>query len=185
MIEGKIREAASILIVGNLVLERRWNMNQKIFKYRLLIFVAALLILLAGQAYPVGAAATPIRVPADAEWVNTGIGLESGQTVYLTAEGLTITAPIKWYFASRSGPAGQDWGLGCGQYEGATQPCALDDAPYGALVGKVGPDGQPFLIGGASSFTAPSSGDLYLSVNDNLGFYNDNLGGFTVILAGK
>jgi hypothetical protein len=160
-------------------------MNRRIFNYRLLTFAAVLLILLAGQVYPAGAAVTPIRVPADVEWVSTGISLESGQTVYLSAEGLTITAPIKWYFGSHSGPAGQEWGLGCGQYEGATQPCALDDAPYGALVGRVSPDGEPFLIGGASKFTAPSSGPLYLAVNDNLGFYNDNLGGFTVILAGK
>ena len=160
-------------------------MNQRICKYRLLIFAAALMILLAGQVYPAGAAVTPIRVPANVEWVSTGIWLESGQTVYLSAEGLAITGSIRWFFASRSGPAGQVWGLGCGQYEAAPPPCALDDAPYGALIGRVGPDGEPFLIGGASSFVAPVSGYLYLVVNDNLGFYNDNLSGFTVILAGK
>lgn len=160
-------------------------MNQRIRKYRLLVFVAAVMILLAGQVYPVSAAATPIRVPANVEWVSTGIWLESGQTVYLSAQGLAITGPINQYFGSRSGPAGQIWNLGCGQYEGAPPPCALNDAPYGALVGRVGPDGQPFLIGDASAFISPASGNLYMAVNDNLSFYNDNLSGFTVILAGK
>jgi hypothetical protein len=61
----------------------------------------------------------------------------------------------------------------------------LDDAPYGALIGRVGPAGQPFLIGDASSFTSPASDNLYLAVNDNLRFYNDNLSGFTVIFAGN
>jgi hypothetical protein len=160
-------------------------MNQRIRKYRLLVFVAAVMILLAGQVYPVSAAVTPIRVPADVEWVSTGMGLNLGQTVHLSAQGLAITGPINQYFGSRSGPAGQTWNLGCGQYEGAPPPCALNDAPYGALVGKVGPDGQPFLIGDASEFISPASGKLYLAVNDNLTFYNDNLSGFTVLFAGN
>jgi hypothetical protein len=160
-------------------------MNQRIRKYRMLLFLAALMILLAGQAYPVSAAATPIRVPANVVWVSTGIWLEAGQTVNLSAEGLAITGPINQYFGSRSGPAGQTWNLGCGQYNGAPPPCALDDAPYGALVGRIGLGGDPFLIGGDSSFMSPASGKLYLTVNDNLAFYNDNLSGFTVILAGK
>lgn len=160
-------------------------MNQGIRKYRLLLFVAALMILLAGQAYSVSAAATPIRVPANVEWVSTGIWLEAGQTVYLSAQGLAITGPINQYFGSRSGPAGQTWNLGCGQYVGAPPPCALNGAPYGALVGRVGPDGKPFLIGGDPSFISPASENLYLAVNDNLTFYSDNLSGFTVILAGK
>ena len=45
--------------------------------------------------------------------------------------------------------------------------------------------GEPFLIGVASSFSPPASGWLYLTVNDNLGFYLDNLAGFTVLFSGK
>ncbi len=67
-------------------------------------------------------------------------------------------------------------------YDGAPPPCALDDAPYGALVGKVGVDGQAFLIGDAQHFQAPAAGDLFLAVNDNLMYYEDNRGGFTIIL---
>jgi len=161
-------------------------MNQKgrkrgvtLFKaFAALVMVATLLGVSASSVY---AATEPVRVPAGVEWVSTGMFIEEGQTIYLFTQGLAITATPNIYKGSKSGPEGQVWGLGCGQYDGAPPPCALDDAPYGALVGKVGPFGQPFLIGRASSFIAPASGNLYLVVNDNLGFYSDNLGGFTVL----
>ena len=133
----------------------------------------------------VEAATRPVRVPAGVEWVSTGITVTEGQEVGLDTQGVAITGPLAWYPGAISGPDGQVWNLGCGQYEGAPPPCALDDAPYGALVGRVGSDGLPFLIGGASSFTPPVSGPLYLTVNDNLGFYWDNLAGFTVLFTGK
>ncbi|HET7088844.1 MAG TPA: hypothetical protein VFL17_09355, partial [Anaerolineae bacterium] len=143
-----------------------------------------------GAAYAQGlapwqAVAAPVRIPADVEWVSTGISVEAGQTVYLRTRGVAITAPLATYPAALSGPDGQVWNLGCGQYEGAPPPCAMDDAYYGALVGRVGPSGDPFLIGGASSFTSPADGFLYLTVNDNLGFYSDNLAGFTVLFTGE
>jgi len=141
--------------------------------------------LLGLPSFHVYAAVEPVRVPANVEWVSTGIYVEEGQTIFLVTHGTAITGPInQWGIGSKSGPDGQVWNLGCGQYEGAPPPCALDDAPYGALVGRVGPYGEPFLIGGSTSFTAPASGNLYLVVNDNLGFYYDNLSGFTVLING-
>lgn len=131
------------------------------------------------------AAPTPVRVPAGAAWVNTGVLVERGQAVHLVALGVAITAPLAWFPGARSGPDGQTWNLGCGEYEGAPPPCALDGAAYGALVGRVGASGNPFLIGGASSFIPPASGDLYLIVNDNLESYWDNLAGFTVLFRDK
>jgi hypothetical protein len=133
----------------------------------------------------VQAATSPVRVPAGVEWVNTGIIVAEDQEVYLDTKGVAITAPLAWFPAAISGPDGQVWNLGCGEYEGAPPPCALDDAPYGALVGRVDPSGEPFLIGDASSFTSPATGTLYLTANDNLGSYWDNLAGFTVLFASK
>lgn len=161
-------------------------MNQKGRKVGLSIFqmLTALILvatLLGTSSSPVSAATEPIRVPADVEWVSTGIFMEEGQTVSLFTQGLVITGTPNIYKGSKSGPNGQVWNLGCGQYEGAPPPCALDNAPYGALVGRVGPFGEPFLIGGAPTFVSPASGNLYLAVNDNLGFYSDNLSGFTVL----
>ncbi|HEX6033801.1 MAG TPA: hypothetical protein VFY83_05170 [Anaerolineales bacterium] len=161
-------------------------MKQKGSKRRLTIFAAVtalmvVLALLGGQSYHVYAATTPIRIPANVEWVSTGIWVEEGQTISLSTRGKAITGPLNIYPGAKSGPDGQIWNLGCGQYEVAPPPCALDDAPYGALVGRVGPSSDPFLIGGSSSFISPASGYLYLAVNDNLGFYSDNLSGFTVL----
>ena len=156
--------------------------------YRAVRLIAVLAIVAGGitvAAPRVLAATRPVHVAADAEWVNSGILVEEGETAYLETQSVAITAPLKWYPGAISGPDGQVWNLGCGEYEGAPPPCALNGAPYGALVGRIGPAGESFLIGGASSFTSPESGLLYLSVNDNLGFYLDNLAGFTVLFAGE
>jgi hypothetical protein len=123
-------------------------------------------------------AAVNFRLQADAGWVDSGFVLESGQQVTITAYGQAITAPINFFGpASVSGPDGQSHI--CPNYDGAP-PCAMDDAPYGALVGKIGSDGTPFLIGSSSTFTADSSGSLYLAVNDLLPYYADNYGNYMV-----
>jgi hypothetical protein len=156
--------------------------------YRVVGLLAVLAIVVGGTiatAPRALAATSPVRVPAGVEWVDTGITVVEGQEVYLETLGVAITAPLAWYPGAKSGPDGQVWNLGCGQYDGAPPPCALDDAPYGALVGKVGLFGESFLIGGESSFIPTASGTLYLTVNDNLGSYWDNLAGFTVLFAGK
>src|SRR5512134_1709116 len=107
-------------------------MNQKQNKRRLTIFAMVTVLmmvfaLLGAESYPVYAATTPVRVPADVEWVSTGIFVEEGQTISLVTRGKAITGPINIYPGARSGPGGQTWNLGCGQYEGAPPPCALDD----------------------------------------------------------
>lgn len=148
----------------------------------MILAALAAFALLAAAFSPALAATQPIRVAADAGWVETPISVEAGDSVTIKTEGIAITAPIRWYsIDSLSGPAGQTWNLGCGEYEGAPEPCALDDARYGALVGKVGENGSPFLIGDSTSFEAPADGFLWLAVNDNLIYYDDNEGGFTVL----
>jgi hypothetical protein len=117
------------------------------------------------------------RLPADAGWVDSGYNMYAGAPVRITAYGEAITAPLRNHWDSRSGPDGQD--SICPNYEGAP-PCALDGAPYGALVGKIGLDGSPFLIASNLTFTPEFSGDLYLAVNDNLPYYDDNLGNYMV-----
>ncbi len=156
-------------------------MGKRLMKFTFAVVFAFALPVLASQPLHVFAATAPIRVPANVEWVSTGLYVESGQTFQLSVLGKAITGPLSVYPGAISDPAGQTWNLGCGEYEGAPPPCAMDYAPYGALVGRVGPSGVPFLIGNASSFTTPASGYLYLAVNDNLGTYYDNMSGFTVL----
>jgi hypothetical protein len=121
-----------------------------------------------------------VRVKANAAWVDSKALVTAGEKVNLKTKGVAITAPLRQNPNSRSGPAGQSWNMRCGEYVDAPPPCALNNAPYGALVGKIG-DGTPFLIGASKSFIAAGSGTLWFAVNDNLNFYDDNKGGFIVI----
>ncbi len=121
------------------------------------------------------------RLQANAVWADSGFVLQTGQQVTITANGQAITAPINIFSSGAvSGPNGQ-WSI-CPNYDGAPS-CAMDNAPYGALVGKIGIDGTPFLIGSDSTITAGSSGDLYLAVNDLLPYYADNFGNFIVFFS--
>jgi hypothetical protein len=52
--------------------------------------------------------------------------------------------------------------------------------PYGALVGKIGASGTPFLIGSSTTINPTVDDTLYLAVNDNLPFYGDNHGWYIV-----
>jgi hypothetical protein len=53
----------------------------------------------------------------------------------------------------------------------------------GALVGKVGPAGAPFLVGASLDLSAPASGNLFLAMNDDQGMLKDNQGFVTVSIS--
>jgi len=114
----------------------------------------------------------PVRttvIPANAGWVNTGIGVESGKLLGFEASGLVNTAGG----SPNTGPNGFAPAI-CDKPN-----CAGRGEPYGSLLGRIG-DGNPFRVGETSEFTARSSGKLYLAVNDNDIYYSDNKGNFTV-----
>ena len=56
--------------------------------------------------------------------------------------------------------------------------------PYGAVAGRVGPHGKPFLVGQHAA--APGPGELYLVYNDCAppAAYRDNMGAWTVEVKG-
>jgi hypothetical protein len=137
-------------------------------------------------------AVTPTTVGGRAGWVSTGISLTVGDQLSIHALGSTHTAPIPDFhvpgvFKSASGPAGQDTSATCGEVTAGfppdlleiTGPCALDDAYFGELIGRIGD--SVFRIGDASSITAPATGTLELAANDLVLTYFDNAGAFTVI----
>jgi hypothetical protein len=133
---------------------------------------------------------TVVHVSAAAGWVVTGFWVEPGQTYAVSAVGRAFTTmPNNPFFRPQprnasgregeSGPEGQIYI--CVDAPGFT--CALEGAPFGQLVGAVG--GTAFAIGDASTFTVPanaSAGYLALAVNDYLGYYDDNSGGYVVTL---
>ena len=122
-----------------------------------------------------------VKVPATVQWVNTGIRLTAGQKVTIVAKGSAWT--IKSDPKTKCNPNGNRKYL-CGSDPGAPPPCAMNYAPYGQLVGKIG-YGLAFRVGKKISFTASTAGILYLSVNDNLRWYSDNAGGYTATILVK
>jgi hypothetical protein len=143
----------------------------------------SILLVATGAMSVMPASAAPgahVRVPADAGWVASGVFFTTGDSFDLRANGMAITGPLSEYPGARSGPDGQT--TLCLVAEVPFTPCALEGAPYGALVGKIGVGGTPFLIGSGGSFVAGNSGELFLSVNDNQTFFGDNRGGFNAFV---
>ncbi len=63
----------------------------------------------------------------------------------------------------------------------------LEDAPLAALIGRIGKNGMPFLIGNGISYTVPDERTpnqiLYLGINDNPQGYYDNVGFIKVVIS--
>ncbi|MET7296091.1 hypothetical protein ABZS79_28820 [Streptomyces griseoloalbus] len=80
--------------------------------------------------------------------------------------------------------------VGPGGYEPAIdkriyQPCKFAPGqPFGELLGRVGENGRPFPVGRGGTLTAPSSGTLFLRINDADRCLGDNDGSITVAMAG-
>jgi len=113
---------------------------------------------------------TTINVPANQAWTDSGITVNAGDRVMFQASG-TIN-----YGRSEGQTATPDGG-------GERRSNYPDPSvPVGALIGKVGNNGQPFAIGNQrQALSMPASGRLFLGVNDNE--RADNGGAFTVIVA--
>jgi len=119
-------------------------------------------------------------VPATQVWSETGINVESGQTITLTARGEIIAGP------ARSGsdapvkipPEGTFLWDDRAQDRLFPLPAAgSGPAPCYGLIGRIG-DGEPFFIGRSRSIVAQESGLLRLGVNDF--DVSDNQGEFLV-----
>ena len=125
--------------------------------------------------------------------MGTGIEVTAGEPLSVRTLGSVHTAPIPDFHVpgvskSASGPAGQTWGALCGDVEATlppevleqTGPCAMDDAYFGQLIGRVGD--VVFAIGDTHTIVAPASGELELAANDLTLTYWDNNGTFVVLV---
>jgi hypothetical protein len=158
-----------------------------------LLAASSTLLAAAGLALsPCSLAATepPVEVNAAAGWVETGIWVGAGETVSVAAVGRAFTtlpaaSTDNAYFPPLpgsgrqgvSGPDGQPYI--CTSYTAGT--CAVEDAPFGELVGQVGNIGFP--VGAGPTFTVPATataGYLRLAVNDFIEWYFDNSGSYLV-----
>ena len=119
-----------------------------------------------------GTAAVPgaITVPANQPWTSTGINVRKGQTLTFSTTGQVQLSTDSNDIADANGSK-------------STRTIAnglVKNGLAGGLIGRIGPNGTPFGIGGATTIVAPATGLLYLGVNDDA--YGDNQGAFQVVI---
>ena len=102
------------------------------------------------------------EVKANKSWQNTGVFIEAGETITVSATGSWSPAPL---LAAWSGPEGNV--LWTGEVPGIIG---------GALMAKLSHNGHPFEIGLTKTFKATDYGMLYLAMNDPFRHQFDNLG---------
>lgn len=117
-------------------------------------------------------------LPAATEWDGSGISVQSGETITISASGEVYIGDVSAGMPSVSNyqtPAG-DPGFSTANLGGGTF-AAPGLVPW-SLVGRIGANGTPFEIGNGTTITASSSGELYLSVNDNV--FGDDTGSWAI-----
>jgi hypothetical protein len=127
-----------------------------------------------------------LNVPANAQWFDSGVELQAGQTFSLVATGqINLKADCVQDELAEGDTPCADYILGPGggiivvQEMGLTS--ILSTELIGALAGRVG-DGAPFLVGGGGTFTAETTGTLQFGINDPTQWLHDNAGEFFVVV---
>ncbi len=101
------------------------------------------------------------KVYAYRQWQSTGFYLNPGDEVVIKARG-------QWAYSPQVGFNGPEGAKPAPSYY------PLPSAPGGALIGRIGENGQIFMVGQQLRLTADSPGLLYLTINDDL--LGDNQG---------
>lgn len=110
-----------------------------------------------------------VRVPATAAWVSTGLNVRKGDWVTFNTTGEVQLSDSSSDRARSAGSAR------------VARLAPLPNVNAGALIGRIGINGQPFGIGDQASVPMPAAGVLYLSVNDDE--RADNAGEFIVVVS--
>lgn len=109
-----------------------------------------------------------ITVSPKQAWTATGLTVRRGEVLAINATGEVQlsgdTNDIATPFGSKAGR------------KAANAP--LPNALAGALIGRIGSNGQPFAIGSGVQVPMPAAGQLFLGINDD--GYEDNQGEFRV-----
>ncbi len=117
--------------------------------------------------------ADEISVYSGKPWTKTGIRLNEGDEVTVTATGRVHPC---WTMACGN-PRHERW---LGPYGSTDHPIlSRNGIPHMALMGRIG-EWSPFFIGPELSFEALVDGDLYLGVNDD--DFRGNVGAFDVTI---
>ena len=112
-----------------------------------------------------------IVVSARQAWQDTGIDVRVGDLISVSPTGTIMFTSVRSDTAPPAGAAGM-----------ATAAAPRPDLHIGALLGRIGADGQPFLVGASlDSMRATRAGRLYLGVNDDR--LDDNSGQFRAVVS--
>ena len=107
-----------------------------------------------------------IRIYAYRDWQSTGLRIQQGDLLTLEAEGTWLYTPGEY-----NGPEGHR------RYR-APSFYPLPSVPGGALIGRIGEDGDLRYVGDRAQWRAQSGGLLYLRIDDDI--LSDNEGFVTV-----
>ncbi len=103
-----------------------------------------------------------LEIFAYRDWQGTSVQLEQGQRVIIRARGEWLYTPNEW-----NGPEGH-------RRYSSPSFYPLPGVPGGALIGKIGESGQIFYAGAYTNFSAPTAGQLFLRIDDDI--LSDNEG---------
>ena len=108
------------------------------------------------------------RIYAYRDWQSAGVQVTEGDMIRLRASGTWLYTPGEYHGPEghRSYPAPD------------TYPVPGAHIAGGVLLGRIGEDGSPFIVGRGRSVYADRSGLLYLRINDDI--LSDNEGYVTV-----
>jgi hypothetical protein len=103
-----------------------------------------------------------IRIYAYRDWQSTGVSVYEGDLVSIRAKGTWLYTPEEYH-----GPEGH-------RRYSAPQFYPVPGVPGGALIGRIGTDGQSFYVGRGTSWQATNDGQIYLRIDDDI--LSDNEG---------
>src|SRR5262249_18391343 len=116
---------------------------------------------------PSGLRERTVSVDSWVAWIDTGVDVRAGQSVYFSA-----TGRVRWGPNRQDGPGGEH---NSPRNDGRPMP----SRQAAALIGRVGESNDYFFIGDETgALRMRSGGRLFLGVNDD--FLKDNTGSFRV-----
>jgi hypothetical protein len=122
-----------------------------------------------GRARP-GMRERVVSVEARTAWTDSGIDVRAGQELFFSA-----TGEVRWGPNRRDGAGGE---RNSPRNNGRPMP----DRNAAALIGRIGPDGDPFFIGDdTQAIRVRGGGRLFLGLNDD--YLLDNSGALRVTIA--
>ncbi len=130
---------------------------------------------------------TPFTINSNQMWQTTGIFLNAGESVTITATGAITTSycngcPIEHPWRDPNGCDTSFLPDCLNRVASATPLCPVESNYIGNLVGRIGESGNCFLVGSVFAEVVSNSGFLYLAFNDGTDAYDDNSGTYQALI---